>query len=79
MARPGHELVESQPLSSEDVSTEAEEYPLLGAVTGQRLVKTDVLMFGVVICGVCRSMKLLELPVVVESECSINPNPKSSH
>jgi hypothetical protein len=29
----GHELVASQPPSSEDVSMEAEEYPLLGTAT----------------------------------------------
>jgi hypothetical protein len=29
----GHELVANQPPHSEDVSMEAEEYPLLGAVT----------------------------------------------
>jgi hypothetical protein len=35
-----HELVTSQPPSSKGVSMQAEEYPLLGAVTRQRLVKT---------------------------------------
>jgi hypothetical protein len=36
-----HERVASQPLSSEDISTEAEEYALLEAVIGKRLVKTQ--------------------------------------
>jgi hypothetical protein len=39
-----HERAASQVPSSEDVSTQAEEYPLLVAVTWLRLVKTENFM-----------------------------------
>jgi hypothetical protein len=65
------------------MSTEAEEYPLLGAVTRQLLVKTEDLMFAVVICKVCRLAIVLKLFIVMSYKCSINPvnnpNPVSSH
>jgi hypothetical protein len=54
-----HKCVSSQASSSEDVSTQAEEYPLLRAANRQCVVKTEVLTFGAVICRVCRSVKLL--------------------
>jgi hypothetical protein len=44
---------------------------------------TEALMFGVVICRVCRSVNLLQLLVVTSYKCSINsitdPNPVSNH
>jgi hypothetical protein len=44
---------------------------------------TDALMFGVVIFSVCRSVKLLQLHVVMNYKFSINPitnqNTVSSH
>jgi hypothetical protein len=33
---------------------------------------TEALMFGVVICSMCMSVKLLQLPVVTSYKCSIN-------
>jgi hypothetical protein len=55
------ELVASQPPSNKDMSTEVEKYPLLGAVTRQRLVKIEDFICAAVtmICRVCRSVKRL--------------------
>jgi hypothetical protein len=39
-----HELVVRQSPSSKDVSTEVEEYTLLGAITEQQLLKTEDFM-----------------------------------
>lgn len=55
-----HEAAESQLPSSEGVSKGTEGYPLLGANTSQSLVKTeDSVCCSIVICSVCRSVKLL--------------------
>jgi hypothetical protein len=49
----------SQSPASKDVNMELEQSSLLGAVIRQRLVKTEDLVFAVVICRVCRLVKVL--------------------
>jgi hypothetical protein len=79
-----HELVVSQLTSSKDVSTEARGTTVDGSpylpVPGEDI---EALMVGLMIFGVCRYVKPLQLPVVTNYTCPLNPitspNPMSSY
>jgi hypothetical protein len=64
-----------------NVSTRAVESPLLGSAYKQRPVRTIRLYMccSTVIRKMCRSVELLQLPVVTSYNCLINPITNPNH
>jgi hypothetical protein len=71
-------LAVGQSPAGKDVSTEAEEYPLLEAITTQPLVKDTESLYeccSAVICRVHISLKPLELPAVTSYKSNYQSKP----